>query len=88
MNNAADLTRFNIQAEKYNVSLADNTAATLCVIPTGKTCLGMVVVKFIGASGCTIESLNWSIASGSMVVTPQMTSNGSGNAEILVLFAR
>jgi hypothetical protein len=88
MNNAADLTRFNIQAEKYNVALADNTAATLCVIPTGKTCVGMVVAKFIGQSGCTIESLNWSIASGSMVVTPQMTSNGSGRAELLVLFAR
>ena len=88
MNNAADLTPYMIQAEKYNVALADNTAATLCAIPTGKKCLGMVVVKFIGASGCTIESLNWSIASGSMVVTPQMTSNGSGKAEILVLFAR
>lgn len=88
MNNAADLTPYLIQAEKYNVALADNTAKTLCVVPTGKTCLGMVVVKFIGASGCTIESLNWSIATGSMVVTPQMTSNGSGNAEILVLFAR
>ena len=48
----------------------------------------MVVVKFIGASACTIESLNWSIASGSVVVTPQMTSNGSGEGEILVLFAR
>jgi hypothetical protein len=88
MNDAADLTRYNIQAEKFNVALADNTAATLCVIPTGKTCVGMVVAKYIGASGNTIESLNWSIASGSMVVTPQMTSNGSGNAEILVLFAR
>ena len=88
MNNAADLTRFNIQAEKYNVALADNTAATLCVIPTGKTCVGMVVVRFIGTSAGTIESLNWSIATGSMVVTPQMTANGSGNAEILVLFAR
>lgn len=88
MNNAADLTRFNIQAEKFNLALADNTAATLCVIPTGKTCVGVVVVKFIGASACTIESLNWSIATGSVVVTPQMTSNGSGEAEVLVLFAR
>ncbi len=88
MNNAADLTQFNIQAEKFNVALSDNTAATLCAIPTGKTCLGMVVARFIGASGCTIESLNWSIASGSMVVTPQMSGNGSGRAEILVLFAR
>jgi hypothetical protein len=88
MNNAADLTKFNIQAEKFNVALSDNTAATLCAIPTGKTCLGMVVARFLGASGCTIESLNWSIATGSMVVTPQMTSNGSGYAEILVLFAR
>jgi hypothetical protein len=88
MNNMGDLASYNIQAEKFNVALSDNTAATLVAIPTGKTCLGMVVVKFIGASGCTIESLNWSIATGSMVVTPQMTSNGSGNAEILVLFAR
>ena len=88
MNNAADLTKFNIQAEKFNVALSDNTAATLCAIPTGKTCLGMVVARFLGASGCTIESLNWSIATGSMVVTPQMTGNGSGQAEILVLFAR
>ena len=88
MNNAADLTQFNIQAEKFNVALADNTAATICAVPTGKKCLGMVVARFIGASGCTIESLNWSIASGSMVVTPQMTSDGSGRAEILVLFAR
>lgn len=88
MNDSSDLARYGIKAEKYNVALADNTAKTLCVIPTGKTCVGMVVVKFIGASGVTIESLNWSIATGSMVVTPQMTSNGSGNAEILVLFAR
>jgi hypothetical protein len=88
MNNAGDLQSYNIKAEKFNVALSDNTAATLCVIPSGKTCLGAVVVKFIGASAVTIESLNWSIASGSMVVTPQMTSNGSGTAEILVLFAR
>jgi hypothetical protein len=88
MNNAADLIQYGLQAEKFNVALADNTAATLCVIPTGKTCRGVVVAKFIGASDCTIESLNWSIASGSVVVTPQMTSNGSGNGEVLVLFAR
>ena len=88
MNNAGDLQSYNIKAEKFNVALTDNTAATLCVIPTGKTCLGVAVVKFIGASACTIESLNWSIATGSVVVTPQMTSNGSGNGEILVLFAR
>lgn len=88
MNDAADLTRYNIQAEKFNVALADNTAATICVIPTGKTCLGCVVVRFIGADDCTIESLNWSVASGSLVVTPQMTSNKSGNGEVLALFAR
>jgi hypothetical protein len=88
MNNAADLTQFGLMAEKFNVSLADNTAATICAIPAGKVCRGMVVAKFIGASACTIESLNWSIATGSMVVTPQMTGNGSGTAEILVLFAR
>jgi hypothetical protein len=88
MNNAADLAQFGLMAEKFNVALADNTAATICAIPSGKRCRGMVVAKFIGASGCTIESLNWSIATGSMVVTPQMTNNGSGNAEILVLFAR
>jgi hypothetical protein len=88
MNNAGDLQAYKIKAEKFNVALADNTAATLCVIPSGKTCLGIAVVNFIGASACTIESLNWSIATGSVVVTPQMTSNGSGNAEILVLFAR
>ncbi len=88
MNDAADLTRYNIQAEKFNVALSDNTAATICVIPTGKTCVGMVVAKFIGASDNTIESLNWSIATGSMVVTPQVTNSSSGNAEILVLFAR
>lgn len=88
MNNAADLIQFGLVAEKFNVVLEDNTAATICVIPGGKTCVGMVVAKFIGASDCTIESLNWSIASGSMVVTPQMTGNGSGTAEILVLFKR
>jgi hypothetical protein len=88
MNNAADLTQFGLLAEKFTVSLADNTAATICVIPSGKTCRGMVVAKFLGASGNTIESLNWSIATGSMVVTPQITNNSSGAAEILVLFAR
>lgn len=88
MNSDLDLVRFNLLGEKFNVALQDNTATTLCVIPTGKTCMGMVLAKFIGANAVTIESLNWSIATGSMVVTPQMTSNGSGNGEIIVLFAR
>jgi hypothetical protein len=88
MNDAGDLARYKIISEKFNVSLADNTAITLCAIPTGRYCVGMVVARYIGASDNTIESLNWSIATGSMVVTPQMTSNGSGTAEILVLFAR
>ena len=88
MNNAADLTQFGLLAEKFTVALEDNTAATICVIPSGKTCRGMVVAKFIGASENTIESLNWSIATGSMVVTPQITNSSKGTAEILVLFAR
>jgi hypothetical protein len=88
MNSDLDLVRFNLLGEKFNVALSDNTAATLCVIPTGKTCRGVVVAKFIGASEDTIESFDWSIATGSVVVTPQITNSGSGNAEIIVLFAR
>lgn len=88
MNDAADLTRYNIQAEKFNVALADNTAKTICVIPTGRRCVGCVIAKFIGESDATIDSLNWAVNSGSLVITPQIYSNLSGNAEVLALFAR
>lgn len=88
MNSAATAIQFGLLAEQFNVALADNTAITICAIPVGKTCVGMYVAKYLGATGNTIESLNWSIATGSLVVTPQMTSNGSGNGEIIVLFKR
>ncbi len=85
---SGDLVPSHLKAVRVTVALADNTAATLCDIPTGKQCMGVVIQKFIGASGTTVESYNLAMTSSTVVITPQITSNSSGTAEILILFSR
>ena len=86
MNSAADLIKWKLQAEQFTVSISDNTAVTLCKVPTGKRLFGVVLVDQQCASGNYVESLNWSGTTGSVVATPQLTNNSSGQATFLVLF--
>lgn len=86
MNSAADLVKWKLHAEQFTVAIADNTAVTLCAVPTGKRCYGVALVDQICIGANHVESLNWSAASGSVVVTPQLTNNSSGNAVFIVLF--
>lgn len=88
INNSCDIASAGLKAEKYTVALADNTSKTICAIPTGKQCMGIVILKFIGQSGTTIESYNLAMTSSVVAITPQVSSNSSGNAEILVLWKK
>jgi hypothetical protein len=88
INHSGDLAANGLKAERYTVALSDNTAATLCSIPTGKQCMGVVVLDFIGQSGNTIESYAVAMTSSSVAITPQMTNNSAGTAELLVLWKK
>lgn len=86
MNSAADLIKWKLQAEQFTVAIADNTAVTLCAVPTGKRCYGVVLVDQQCRTTNYVEALDWSVASGSVVVTPQVTNSSDGKAVFLVLF--
>lgn len=86
MRNAGDLKKWKLGAHKFTVAIADNTAVTLCAVPAGKRCYGVLLVDQQCRSGYYVESLNWSAATGSVVVTPQVTSNSDGKATFLVVF--
>lgn len=86
MRNSGDLKKWKLGAYQFTVAIADNTAVTLCPVPTGKRCYGVVLVDQQCRSGYFVESLNWSAATGSVVVTPQVTSNSDGVATFLVVF--
>ena len=86
MRDAGDLKKWKLGAYKFTVAIADNTAVTLCAVPTGKRCYGVVLVDQQCASGTYVESLNWAATTGYVVVTPQVTSNSSGKATFLVVF--
>lgn len=86
MKAAADLMKWGLHAEKFTVDIADNTAVTLCKVPAGYRCYGVLLVDQQCASGTYVESLNWAATTGSVVATPQITSNSSGKATFLVLF--
>jgi hypothetical protein len=88
INHAGDLAAAGLKAERYTVALSDNTAATLCAIPDGEQPMGVVVLKFIGRSGSTIESYNVAMTSSAVAITPQISSNLSGTAELLVLWKK
>ena len=87
-NHSGDLAANGLKAERFTVSLSDNTAATICSIPTGKLCMGVVIMDFIGQSASTIESYAVSMTSSTVTLTPQVTSNLAGTAEVLVLFKK
>ena len=86
MRQSGDLNQFKLGAYQFTVDIADNTAVTLCAAPANKRCYGVVLVDQKCRSGYYVESLNWSAATGSVVVTPQVTSNSDGVATFLVLF--
>lgn len=88
INHCGDLAAAGLKAERYTVALADNTAATICAIPTGKQCMGIVIMKWIGRSDNTIESYGLTMTSSAVAITPQMTNNSAGTAEILVLWKK
>jgi hypothetical protein len=88
INHSGDLAASGLKAERYTVALADNTAKTICAIPTGKRCMGVVILSFIGQSGTYIESYAVAMTSSAVAITPQVTSNSSGTAEVLVLWKK
>jgi len=88
MKSHLDLVAFKIHSSQFTVNIADNTAVTICKIPTNKRCLGVVLVDQQCASGNYVESLNWAATTGFVVVTPQLTNNSSGKATFLALFTK
>ena len=87
-NSAGDLQAAGLYCEKFTVTLTDNSATTVCAIPTGKRCMGVVLLKVICEDGYYVESYAVSMTSSTVTITPQFTSNKSGQGEVLVCFQK
>lgn len=88
INHSGDLAASGLKAERFTVTLTDNSATTLCAIPTGKQPMGVVILDFKGQSASTIESYNVAMTSSVVAITPQVSSNLAGVAEVLVLWKK
>lgn len=88
INHSGDLAANGLKAERYTVALTDNSATTLCAIPAGEQPMGVVILQFIGQSGSTVESYNVAMTSSAVAITPQISSNLAGTAELLVLWKK
>lgn len=85
MRHNLDFVQHGLIGERFTIDLTDNTAATICAVPSGKKCRGVVIPECVGGE---VEAINWSAATGSVVVTPQFVSNGAGTCEVVVMFTK
>ena len=89
MRDNLSLKKYKLVGEKYSVAVADNTAVTLCLVPTGKTAYGVVLVNDVLGNGAVISSFAWTISATTVSITPQIEANTeTGNAEFIVLWKR